>query len=95
MSVFVIIEAVEVEGLGGGRVVASAFGHVQAASVSDGRAGAGEVQAADVGGLQGAGLRGLRPCPASRVELPTGICRQSSALNRAYNSGWFFFTTAT
>jgi hypothetical protein len=29
-----------------------------------------EVQAADVGGPQGAGLRGLRPCPVSRVELP-------------------------
>jgi hypothetical protein len=54
----------------------------------------GEVQVADVGGLQGAGLRGLRPCRASRAELPAGICRQGRALIRACSSGWFFFTAA-
>ncbi len=37
MSVCVLIKAVEVEGFGGGGVVASAFGDVQVAGVFDGR----------------------------------------------------------
>ena len=36
MSAFVLIEAVEVKGLGGGGVVAPAFGDVQVAGVFDG-----------------------------------------------------------
>lgn len=58
----------------------------------DGLAGMREVQAADVGGLQGA--VSMRPCPAPRVTLPAGTCRQGSALTRACSSGWFCFTTA-
>ena len=34
----------------------------------------------------------VRPCPASRVVLPAGTCRQGSALTRACSSGWFCFT---
>jgi hypothetical protein len=39
----------------------------------DGLAGAGEIQAADVSGLQGA--VSVRPWPVSRVTLPAGTCR--------------------
>ena len=58
----------------------------------DGLAGVREVQAADVGGLQGA--VSVRPCPVSRAVLPPGTCRQGSALIRACSNGWFPFTTA-
>ena len=58
----------------------------------DGLAGAGEAQAADVRGLEGAGLGAAVPGVAGR--LPAGTCRQGSALTRAYSSGWFCFTTA-
>ena len=37
MSVFVLIEAVEAEGFGGGAMVAPAFGDVQVAGVFEGR----------------------------------------------------------
>jgi hypothetical protein len=37
MSVFVLIEAMEVEGLGRGGVVASAFGNVQVSGAFEGR----------------------------------------------------------
>jgi hypothetical protein len=37
MSVFVLIEAMEAEGFGGGGMVASAFGDVQVAGLLDGR----------------------------------------------------------
>ena len=37
MSVFVLIQAVEAEGLGGGGMVAAAFGDVQIAGVLDSR----------------------------------------------------------
>src|SRR5260221_1132988 len=177
MSASVLIKAVEVEGFGGGGVVAAAFGDVQVAGVFDGRddggagggqvggpgaggagrgvfaeshvpdvvvrlngpvlagqagqvlsggagagqagdgvdvlagglagsgvlppagdldglTGPGEVQAADVGGLQGAGLRGLRPWPVSRGRLPAGTCPQGSAFTPACRSGWFFVTAA-
>jgi hypothetical protein len=95
------------QGSGGYGVVASAFGDTRVADVFDGRddgsadggqaggpaAGAvGCVRAG--GGLQGAGRRGLRPGPASRVELSTGISRQRRALIPACGSGWFFLTTA-
>jgi hypothetical protein len=89
---FCLIEAVEVEGFGGGGVVAPAFGDVQVAGVLmaarmvarlagppagdlDGLAGAGEVQSADVGGLQGAGLDAAVPGIAGRAVgryLPPG-----------------------
>ena len=46
----------------------------------------GEVQAADVGALQGPGSR--RPWPASRVRPPAGACRQGRALTWACSSGW-------
>ena len=59
----------------------------------DGLAGVREVQAADVGGLQGAGLDAAVPGP-SRAVLPPGTCRQGSALIRACSSGWFCFTMA-
>ena len=57
----------------------------------EGLAGPGEVQAANVRSLEGAGLS-VRPCPVSRVTLPAGTCRQGSALIWAYSSGWFRFT---
>ena len=41
MSVSVLIEAVEAEGLGGGGVVAAAFGDVQVAGVFEGRGDGG------------------------------------------------------
>ena len=80
-----------VDGLAGGP---AGSGVLPSAGDLDGLAGVREVQAADVGGLQGPGLRRLRPCPVSRVELPAGTCRQGRALTRACSSGWFFFTTA-
>jgi hypothetical protein len=80
-----------VDGLAGGP---AGGGVLPPAGDLDGLAGVREVQAADVGGLQGPGLRRLRPCPVSRVELPAGTCRQGRALTRACSSGWFCFTTA-
>jgi len=58
----------------------------------DGLAGAGEIQAPGVRGLESAGLQ--TSVPASRVTLPAGTSRQGSVLTRAYSSGWLFFTTA-
>ena len=49
MSASVLIEAVEVEGFGGGGVVASAFGDVQVAGVFDG-CGEGGADGGHVGG---------------------------------------------
>jgi hypothetical protein len=94
------------EGFGWGGVVASAFGDTEVADVFDGRddgsadggqaggpaAGAVGGCVCAEGGLEGAGRRGLRPGPASRVELPAGICRQRRV--PACSSGWFFLTTA-
>src|ERR1035438_1909094 len=55
MSHFCLIEAVEVEGLGGGGVVAAAFGDVQVAGVFDGR---------DDGGADGGQVGGPAAGPA-------------------------------
>src|SRR5579859_4336954 len=55
MSVSVLIEAVEAEGLGGGGVVAAAFGDVQVAGVFDGR---------DDGGADGGQVGGPAAGPA-------------------------------
>jgi hypothetical protein len=52
MSAFVLIEAVEAEGFGGGGVVASAFGDVQVADVFEGR---------DDGGADGGQVGGPLP----------------------------------
>lgn len=49
MSASALIEAVEAEGLGGGGVVAAAFGDVQVASVFNGR-GDGSADGGQVGG---------------------------------------------
>src|ERR1035441_9099090 len=68
-----------VDGLAGGP---AGGGVLPPAGDLDGLAGVREVQAADMGGLQGAGLRRLRPCPLSRAELPAGTCRQGRALTR-------------
>ena len=57
----------------------------------DGLAGVREVRAADVGGLQGAGL-GPAVARSPRVVAPPGTCRQGSALTWACSSGWFFLT---
>src|SRR5450755_4589335 len=61
MSASVLIEAVEVEGFGGGGVVAAAFGDVQVAGVFDGRddrgADGGQVDGA-VAGAAGCGVLG-------------------------------------
>src|ERR1022692_3833909 len=58
----------------------------------DGLAGGGEVQAANVSGLEGAGpgtaVPGVAGSAAGRDLLP------GRALTRAYSSGWLFFTTA-
>ena len=59
----------------------------------DGLAGAGEVQVADVGGLQGAGLGAAVPASRGRRCRP-GTCRQGRALIWACSSGWLRFTTA-
>jgi hypothetical protein len=57
MSVFVLIEAVEAEGLGGGGVVAAAFGDVQVAGVfdrrDDGGADGGQVDRPAAGAARG------------------------------------------
>src|SRR5258708_5875394 len=59
MSVSVLIEAVEVEGFGGGGVVAPAFGNVQVAGVFDGRDDGG-ADGGQVGGpAAGAAGRGV------------------------------------
>ena len=58
----------------------------------DGLPGAGEVQAADVGGLQGAGLGAAVPPLAGGAAA--GTCRQGSALTWACSSGWLRFTIA-
>src|SRR6266699_4591570 len=55
MSHFCLIEAVEVEGFGGGGVIAPAFGDVQVAGVLDGR---------DDGGAYGGQVRGPAAGPA-------------------------------
>jgi hypothetical protein len=55
MSVVVLIEAVEAESLGGGGVVAAAFGDVQVAGVLDGR---------DDGGADGGQVDGPAAGPA-------------------------------
>ena len=65
MSVSVLIEAVEAEGLGGGGVVAAAFGDVQVAGVFEGRDDGG----ADGGQVDGpaAGAAGGGILPESHV----------------------------
>src|SRR6266567_6244730 len=55
MSHFCLIEAVEVEGFGGGGVIAPAFGDVQVAGVLDGR---------DDGGADGGQVNGPAAGPA-------------------------------
>src|SRR6266567_3954355 len=57
MSASVLIEAVKVEGFGGGGVVAAAFGDVQVAGVFDGR---------DDGGADGGQVGGPAPGAAGR-----------------------------
>lgn len=84
MSGSVLIEKVEAEGFGGGGVVASAFG--------DGLAGVREVQAAGVGGLQGAGLGAAVPGAAGGAGgryLPPG-----QGLEAGMQQRLVFFTTA-
>jgi len=61
MSASVLIEAVEVEGFGGGGVVAPAFGDVQVAGVFDGR---------DDGGADGGQVDGPRPVRLVEISLP-------------------------
>ena len=78
-----------VDGLAGGL---AGDGVLPPAGDLDGLAGAGEVQAADVGGLQGAGLGAAVPGLAR--EAPAGTCRQGSALTWACSSGWLRLTTA-
>jgi hypothetical protein len=51
----------------------------------DGLAGAGEVQAANVSGLEGAGLKTAVPGVAGSAAA--GTCCQGRALTRAYSSG--------
>ena len=58
----------------------------------DGLAGVREVQVADVGGLQGAGLGAAVPGLAGGA--PAGTCRQGRALTWACSSGWLRFTIA-
>src|SRR6266700_4759828 len=65
MSHFCLIEAVEVEGLGGGGVVAPAFGDVQVAGVFDGR-DYGSADGGQVGG-PAAGPAGGRVFTERRV----------------------------
>jgi hypothetical protein len=66
MSHFWLIEAVKAEGLGGGGVVASAFGDVQVAGVLDGRddggADGGQV-GGPVAGTAGGGVLAERRVP--------------------------------
>jgi hypothetical protein len=58
MSVSVLIEVVEAEGLGGGGVVAAAFGDVQVAGVFEGR---------DDGGADGGQVGGPAAGPAGSL----------------------------
>jgi hypothetical protein len=66
MPLSVLIEAVEVEGFGGGGVVASAFGDVQAAGVFDGRGD---------GGADGGQVGGPAAGPAGRGVFAEGNAR--------------------
>jgi hypothetical protein len=68
MSASVLVEAVEVEGLGGGGVVTSAFGDVQVAGVLDGR---------DDGGADGGQVGGPAAGPAGSG-IFTVICPELS-----------------
>ena len=63
MSVSVLIEAMEAEGLGGGGVVAAAFGGVQVAGVLDGR---------DDGGADGGQVDGPAAGAAGRSIFAEG-----------------------
>src|ERR1017187_4477998 len=99
MSASVLVESVEIDGFGGGGVVAPVFREVLPVAASWGRRVilmAWRAQGKSRR-LTQAVLRvrvSMRPCPVSRVRLPAGTCRQGSALTRACSSGWFFFTTA-
>src|SRR5258708_33260367 len=72
MSASVLIKAVEVEGFGGGGVVAAAFGDVQVAGVFDGRDD-GSADGGQVGGpaagAAGRGVFGESHVPAVVVRL--------------------------
>ena len=78
-----------VDGLAGGL---AGGGVLPPAGDLDGLAGVREVQVADVGGLQGAGLGAAVPGLAGGA--PAGTCRQGRALTWACSSGWLRFTIA-
>src|SRR5450755_997511 len=76
-----------VDGLAGGPAGGGVF---PPAGDLDGLPGAGDLQVADVGGLQGAGLGAAVRSPAGVP--PAGTCRQGRALTWACSSGWLRLT---
>ncbi|SRR5208283_3083053 len=78
MSASVLIEAVQVEGFGGGGVVAPAFGDVQVAGVFDGRddggADGGQVGRPAAGTAGRRGTSGLNATLATVSARPVRIC---------------------